>query len=372
MTIRFERNDEIMLRLRQLQNLKWSQTQSSWYVPYNGSLVSIIFKLLQEIAFIDYTESRPPILQNAVSIPGSEVKTAQVGPRAKTKDEQKKELNSMQLEKVSHFRNWLRSKRYSESTIQTYTEALRVFFRFFHNKRPEEIDNNDLIHFNNAYIIKNKCSSSYQNQVVNAVKLYYSTIEEKKLMPELIHRPKREKTLPNVLSKQEVKQLLTASGNMKHRTMLCLIYSCGLRSGELLRLKPKDIDSERGLIIVRQSKGRKDRVVPLSPKILELLREYYRTYKPQNYLFEGQNRGAMYDERSFQLVLKQNLAKTKINKPVTLHWLRHSYATHMLESGTDLRYIQELLGHSSSRTTEIYTHVSTKNLQNLASPFDTL
>lgn len=154
--------------------------------------------------------------------------------------------------------------------------------------------------------------------------------------------------------------------------MLSMIYSCGLRRSELLNLKPTDIDSKRNVVIIRQSKGKKDRITPLSPRILEILREYYLVHKPKSYLFEGQEPGTIYSEQSLQSVLKQALQKCKINKPVTLHWLRHSYATHLLESGTDLRYIQELLGHNSSKTTEIYTHVSTKNIQQIKSPFDDL
>ena len=154
--------------------------------------------------------------------------------------------------------------------------------------------------------------------------------------------------------------------------MLSLIYSCGLRRSELLNLKPADIDSKRGIVIIRQSKGKKDRITPLSQKILELLREYYVGHKPKIWLFEGVNPGESYSAKSLQSVLKQALQKTSITKPVSLHWLRHSFATHLLESGTDLRYIQELLGHNSSKTTEIYTHVSTKSLQQIKSPFDDL
>jgi site-specific recombinase XerD len=201
---------------------------------------------------------------------------------------------------------------------------------------------------------------------------FFSKIENKKLNPELVHRPKRPKLLPNVLSKEEVKMILNAHGNIKHKAMLSLIYSCGLRRSELLNLKLSDIDSKRGLVIIKQSKGRKDRVAPLSDKILELLRDYYNVYKPQYWLFEGQDKTSQYDEKSLASVLEQALAKSGIQKPVSLHWLRHSYATHLLENGTDLRYIQEILGHSSSRTTEIYTHVSNKNIQRITSPFDNL
>ncbi len=154
--------------------------------------------------------------------------------------------------------------------------------------------------------------------------------------------------------------------------MLSLIYACGLRRSELINLTLNDIDSKRNVIIIRQSKGKKDRIVPFSGKVLEMVRDYYKLYKPKHWLFEGQNTSEKYSEQSLQSVLKTALEKTKITKPVTLHWLRHSYATHLLENGTDLRYIQELLGHNSSRTTEIYTHVSTKSLQQIKSPFDDL
>lgn len=150
--------------------------------------------------------------------------------------------------------------------------------------------------------------------------------------------------------------------------MLSLLYSGGLRCGELLNLKPEHMDSGRGLILVKQAKGRKDRVVPLSAKVLEMLRIYYKAYKPPCWLFEGQVKGQRYDERSFQLVLKKALLKSELTTPVTLHWLRRSYATHLLEAGTDLRYIQELLGHSRSTTTEIYTHVSNQQSRKLFRP----
>ena len=188
----------------------------------------------------------------------------------------------------------------------------------------------------------------------------------------MIRRPKRSKTLPNVLSKEEVKAILNSLTNTKHITMLSLIYSCGLRCGELLKLKPQHIDSKRNVLILKNSKGKKDRIAPLSLKTIEMLRDYFKEYRPKVYLFEGQNIGTMYDVRSLQKVLKKAVISAKITKPVTLHWLRHSYATHLLESGTDLRYIQEILGHSSSRTTEIYTHVSTKSIQLIKSPFDDL
>lgn len=192
------------------------------------------------------------------------------------------------------------------------------------------------------------------------------------MITEHLERPRKEYKLPNVLSKEEVANLLKASHNQKHRTMLSLIYACGLRRSELLNLKPGDIDSKRHLLIILNAKGRKDRVVPISDKVIDMLRGYYISYRPKAWLFEGQMAGEQYSETSLAKVLKIACAKVKITKPVTLHWLRHSYATHLLEAGTDLRYIQELLGHKSSKTTEIYTHVSEKSLQKISSPFDDL
>jgi integrase/recombinase XerD len=270
------------------------------------------------------------------------------------------------------FKNYMNYRRYSENTIKTYSDALEVFFRFFQNKKLESLTIEDIIHFNNDYILRKNLSSSYQNQVINAVKLFYRNRFNKTMEVDFIQRPRREKRLPNVLSKEEVKSILEAPTNLKHRAMLSLIYACGLRRSELLNLTLSDILSNRNLLFIRQSKGKKDRVVPISNRLIDILREYYKAFKPKAWLFEGQFPNTKYSEKSLENVLKQSLTKTKISKKVSLHWLRHSYATHLLENGTDLRYIQELLGHSSSRTTEIYTHVSTLNLQQIRSPFDDL
>lgn len=275
------------------------------------------------------------------------------------------------IEYLENFKRWMTSKRYSENTIKTYTDALKTFLKFNNQKSVESITNKDVIDYNNDYIRKYNYSASFQNQTVNAIKLFFKTVLNSQMETETIHRPKTGKQLPNVLSKEEVKRLLQASTNLKHKTMLTLTYSCGLRRSELLNLKLNDIDGDRKLVLIKSGKGNKDRVTPLSEKVLELLRVYYKAYKPKLYVFEGQH-GGQYDERSLASVLKRTLVAAKINKPVSLHWLRHSYATHLLEGGTDLRYIQEILGHRRSETTEIYTHVSTKNIQNIKSPFDDL
>ncbi len=275
-------------------------------------------------------------------------------------------------QQLEAFKSYMNYRRYSKNTIKTYSDALQSFFKFNATENIEQLTIEHLIKFNNEHILKNNYSASYQNQVINAIKLFYRNRFNRKMEVDFIERPRREKRLPNVLSKSEVKTILDSPINLKHRAMLSLIYACGLRRSELLNLTLKDVLSDRHLLFIRQSKGKKDRMLPISDKLISMLREYYRAYKPTIWLFEGQNPGEQYSERSIQLVLNQALVKAKINKPVTLHWLRHSYATHLLENGTDLRYIQELLGHSSSKTTEIYTHVSTHSIQKIKSPFDDL
>ena len=186
-----------------------------------------------------------------------------------------------------------------------------------------------------------------------------------------LERPIREMKLPVVLSEKEVVSILTATTNLKHRCMLMLCYSAGLRISELLSLTPKDIDSDAMQVWLRGGKGKKDRFSLLSEKVLQILRKYFKEYRPSHFLFKGQNRG-QYSQRSIQLVLANACEKARIKKHATMHTLRHSIATHMLENGTDLRYIQALLGHSSSKTTEIYTHTTTKGLEKIKSPLDNL
>jgi len=354
--LQFPYNQNLIHEIKKIQESHWSYSQKAWLLPDSKEKLDELFLVMKGKAWVDVKKLSDPIPELPKKKPSETLAL----------------LNSESLEKTEKFKSWMRSRRYSESTLNTYAEALIIFLRYYSEKKLEEITNEDLINFNNNYILKNGLSASYQNQIVNSIKLFFQTIQNRKMEVELIHRPKRAKVLPNVLSKEEVKSILDAHSNLKHRIMLSLIYSCGLRCNELLSLRFTDIDSKRNLILIKQAKGKKDRIVPLSLKILTILREYYQIFKPSTFLFEGQEKGKQYDARSLQLVLKQALKKASIQKPVTLHWLRHSYATHLMENGTDLRFIQELLGHSSSKTTEIYTHVSTKSLQNISSPFDSL
>jgi integrase/recombinase XerD len=315
LALKFKYNINTINTIKQALNPVWSNTQKAWLLPCHNNNVNEIINILHH-------HHIKVVFKQAIN-------ETRVSDESSTKPILTASLNNESLSKLNEFINWLKSRRYSENTISTYTECLKTFLKFFAEKSLAEINHHDVVTFNNQYILAKQLSASYQNQLVNALKLFFNVVQNKSINVELIHRPKREKLLPNVLSKEEVKSILTASNNIKHRAMQSLIYSCGLRCGELLNLKSEHIDSKRGLILIKQAKGKKDRIVPLSNKILEMLREYYKTAKPQNWLFEGQTIGNKYDERSLQSVLKQSVSKAGIKKPVTLHWLRHSYATHL-------------------------------------------
>ncbi len=353
-----EKNSAIEQKIMGLAGRKWSATLRAWHLPDTPDMRNFLRSF-----FSVYDKGNSPVNRQLL------VDKKFVEPALQPSSFKHKQA---QINKLELFRKWMMSKRYSEQTIQTYIGAISVFLNYYCDVTVEELTNAHVINFNNSYVLKNKLSVSYQNQISGAIKLFFSTVENKKMETEKIHRPKKEQRLPKVMSKEEVKLILNAKHNLKHKTMLSLIYSCGLRCGELLSLTLQDVDSKRHFLNIIQAKGNKDRLVPLSDKTIAMLRDYYEAYKPKHWLFEGQIAGEPYDARSLQQVLKQAMRLAKVNKPYTLHCLRHSYATHLLEGGTDLRYIQELLGHKSSRTTEIYTHVSRSSLQKIVSPFDTL
>lgn len=265
----------------------------------------------------------------------------------------------------------LKELRYSDQTIKTYKSVMEEFINHYPSIEIDKIDEPKIIAFCQYLVIDRKVSASYQNQAINAIKFYYERVLGGQRKLYFLERPDKEKALPTVLNTEEVVRILKTTGNLKHKTILTVIYSAGLRISELINLKIKDIDSERGQIRVEQSKGKKDRYTLLSHKTLELLRAYFKAYKPEVYLFEGQE-GGQYTARSVQIFFKEICQKAGIKKKVSVHTLRHSFATHLLENGTDLRYIQALLGHESSKTTEIYTHVTTKGFEQIKSPLDVL
>ena len=261
---------------------------------------------------------------------------------------------------------------YSKNTIKTYSYYLSLFFKHFPDKNVLELSNENLKSYFLDFIEQKNPSYSARSQNINAIKFFYEKVLKRPKTVFDLPRPRKPKILPKAMSRNEVFKLLSVISNLKHKAILHIIYSGGLRLSELLNLKIEDVDSERMLIHIKGGKGKKERTTILGHNCLLQLREYYRSYKPQIWLFESTKEGRKYSAKSVQNIFKANLKKTGAKKTFTVHSLRHSFATHLLEQGVYLRYIQELLGHSSSKTTEIYTHVSTKNLQNIVSPADLL
>jgi integrase/recombinase XerD len=351
----FPYDKELMKLVRTIPGSLWSRENQCWHIAMTQANLNRVLKDAGKIALINIQSIKPGLSRsgsNSYKLLGS--------------------LLPVDREKLLKFNEYMCFRRYSPSTIRTYLLMMDTFLRF---RDPDAGDVNledEVIRFTNEYILQKRLSWSYQNQFINALRLFYREIEGRAVEVESVKRPRREHPLPNVLSKEEVSKMLRVTRNLKHRTMLSLIYGCGLRRGELLALKPADIDSNRELLLVKMAKGKRDRVVPLPGSLIELLRNYYRDYRPKVWLFEGAKRGEKYDERSLQMVLKKSIYLAGIKKNVTLHWLRHSYATHLHESGVDIHLIQLLLGHKNTRTTEIYTHVSNKSIQRIRSPFDDL
>lgn len=259
---------------------------------------------------------------------------------------------------------------YSNSTVKTYIACLTYFKKYFYKIEIDQLTKDDIIEYL-FYLIKNNYSKSTQNQHINAIKFYFEKCLGKKREYYLIERPRKEKKLPTVLSKNEIQLLFGNTHNLKHLTILAVIYSCGLRISELINISLNDIDNNRMIIHIRKGKGNKDRQVQLTNQVLELLRMYYKKYLPVNYLIVGQN-GGKYSTTSIQKIIKKSALKARIYKKVTPHTLRHSFATHLLENGTDIRFIQKILGHSDIKTTQIYTHVSNAQLKNIQNPSDSL
>lgn len=277
----------------------------------------------------------------------------------------------MQTVALSAYTELMRLKNYSDNSIKTYRNHFIHFLQYFAHKRPSLVTKGEIMDYLVKFRNSENWSSTIQNQRINAIKFFFEKLLNNEREVYDLPRAKKEWKLPSVFAAEEVKKIIAATENLKHKTILCLAYSTGLRVSEIVNLNITDVDSKRMVITVRQSKGRKDRQVMLSEKLLILLRSYYKQYKPKHWLFEGQY-GELYSARSIQEILATAKQKAGIKKKGSVHALRHSFATHLLEGGTDLMSIKELLGHNSVKTTEIYTHVSKKHLSNITSPLDKL
>ncbi len=280
-------------------------------------------------------------------------------------------LNTAHLAAVEAYVGLLKLKNYSDATIKVYRTLFIIFLCHFSGHKPSTITKNEVMDFLLAYRNSEKWSATIQNQFISAIKFFFEELLKRPKEFYDLPRAQKPEQLPAVFAEEEVKQLILATENLKHRSMLCLAYAGGLRVSEIVNVKITDVDSKRMVIILRQAKGKKDRQVMLSEKLLVMLREYFKEFKPKIWLFEGQS-GGQYSTRSVQEVIQQAKQKAGIKKKGSIHALRHSFATHLFEGGTDIASIKELLGHTSLRTTMIYTHISKKHLSKIQSPLDKL
>ena len=335
--IRFEYNAAHNSLVRTLIGVRWSKTKKAWYV------------------------ADMPTYRQKFGI-----KTEPIGKEVLI------HIHAVNQPALYTFIETLELKAYSPSTINTYRNEFAQWLYVLKNKNVHDLDTIKLRSYFLYCINTLKLSENTIHSRMNAVKFYFEQVLKKERMFFEIPRPKKKLTLPNVLDISQVERLFSQLENLKHKTMIYLAYSAGLRVSEVVNLRIKDIHSERMVINIRGAKGKKDRMVGLSQGILELLRKYYVTYKPKDWLFDGQYAGEPYSTRSLQSIFHRAKEAAKIRQDVTFHSLRHSYATHLHEAGTDIKLIQELLGHNDLKTTLRYTHVSKRTLENIKSPFDSL
>jgi len=334
----FDYNIELNKRVRKLAGAKWSNSRKAWYVPDN-----------QHYRQRFGLESKP--------LAGKEVIA---------------HIADVNQDALQQFIETLQLKAYSPNTVRTYVNEFAQLLYFLGNKEVKEVKTERLreyfLHCRNTL----KLSENTIHSRINATKFFVEQVLRREKIFIDIPRPKKRIILPNVLAISQIERLFAQLENLKHKTMLFVAYSGGLRVSEVVNLKIRDIHSERMVINIKGAKGKKDRTVVLSPGILELLRKYYSVYKPTLWLFEGQFKNEPYSTRSLQQIFHRAKNTAKIVQPVTFHSLRHSYATHLHERGTDIRLIQELLGHNDIQTTMRYTHVSNLTIEKIESPFDQL
>lgn len=332
--IQFSKNAELLAQLRKEIYVRWSVSQKCWYAydtAHHRKVLGLEPKIMGKMVLSHIHEVNKPALQAFIDL--------------------------------------LKLKAYSENTIRTYVLEFSQLLYILKSNPVQNLTHDRLKSYFLYCINELKIKENHLHSRINAIKFYFEQVLKREKFFMDIPRPQKPSTLPKVIDINDVKKMLNNITNIKHRVMLKLCYGMGLRVSEVVGLKITDIDSSRMQVLVSQGKGKKDRYVNLPESVLEELRLYYKEYSPKVYLFEGQA-GGQYSIRSVQQVFKQSMENAKIKKPVGIHSLRHSYATHLMEQGTDVSFIKELLGHNDIKTTLIYTHVSKKALSKVKSPLD--
>ncbi|HKO79153.1 MAG TPA: tyrosine-type recombinase/integrase [Chitinophagaceae bacterium] len=373
--IYYQRQPFLNMLIKKLPGIKWSQTNRCWYFPLDNDSYSKVYSVLKEKVELDisllkeYLETRRKIATTAASS-GSAKNIVKKNPLSSPV----LRLSTENLQALEKFVQYLKLKAYSESTIRTYRNEFVQLLQLLNKKPVHELTIDELKRYMVFAMEKQGINENTAHSRLNALKFYFEQVLGREKFFWEIPRPKKPLLLPKVLSEDELGKLFRGLVNIKHKAMLFTAYSAGLRVSEVAAVKIKDIDSGRMQILIEQAKGKKDRYITLSPVLLDILRAYIKMYKPKPeiYLFESARTGTAYPVRTIQKIFYDAKQKAGITKEVGIHSLRHSFATHLLEKGTDIRYIKDLLGHFNIKTTERYLHVSKKDLVNIISPLDDL
>jgi site-specific recombinase XerD len=349
--IQFNPSKVVQALIDTLPDVSWSLEFLMFYVSNNKTNLDIIFKTFHGVAWVNgnYFFTEKIINPNNPALNLERYRNRKLKPDFTPCPEAY--LLKLEL------------KRYSDNTVRNYVACFEAFINYYRGEDPITLNEIDIRNYLQKLIQEGK-SNSYVNLAVNSIKFYYEIVLGMPNRFYAIERPRKEKQLPEVLPKEDIVKIMQYTNNIKHKCIIGLLYSSGLRRSELLNLKVTDIDSKRMVVTIKSAKGNKDRISILSPSILKGLQNYYRKYRPKTYLFEGQS-GNKYSGSSVLNIVVMAAKKAGIQKKVTPHMLRHSFATHLLENGTDIRHIQLLLGHSSTKTTEIYTHVANRSFMEI-------
>ncbi|MBA6315802.1 site-specific tyrosine recombinase/integron integrase [Cellulophaga baltica] len=354
--LQFNTDKVIHSLVKQLPDVKWSNTYNMAYIVNNKENLNLIFDLFTGVVWVNCNH----FFDKKVSKENNEpINIAWF---------RRRQLPKAYRVCPNSYLDKLELKKYANNTVRTYVSSFEAFINYYHSAELISLNESDV----RAYLlvlIQDKKSNSYINSAINSIKFYYESVLGMPNRFYEIERPRKEKKLPKVLAKEDVFDIIAHTNNLKHKCIVSLLYSSGIRRNELINLKISDIDSKRMLIRIESAKGNKDRYTLLSYSLLKDLRAYYKQYKPEKFLIEGMY-GKQYSGQSIGKIVRNAAQKAGIKIIVTPHMLRHSFATHLLEAGTDIRQIQVLLGHSSTKTTEIYTHVATTTFKKIKNPLD--
>jgi len=364
--------------IRKLKEVKWSQTNKCWYMPLSSDSYDLIKEALNKVAEINsaelkqYLEKRKQIKATSAPLSNKPVSTNFITKTIAASPAWK--LSKENLAALEKFVEQLKLKSYSLSTIRTYRNEFLQLLQLLKNKSVAALTPDDLRRYMVYAMEKERIKENTAHSRLNAWKFYFEQVLGKEKFFWEIPRPKKPMQLPNVLGEKEIARLFNAVLNLKHKAILFTAYSAGMRVGEVTSLRLSDIDSDRMQIRIEAAKGKKDRYVGLSPVLLDILRAYLKKSKPRpvKYLFESEMPGEAYSSRSAQKVFQRAKEKAGIRKEVSFHSLRHSFATHLLEKGIDIRFIKDILGHFNIKTTERYVHVKKEQLIRIPSPLDDL